>query len=177
MRSLVWRTAVCFEDQLAREWDAFRRHQSLLTVIIADLDHFKVINDTHGHPAGDEVLCKAARILANSVRASDLVARYGGEEFVVIAPDCPPEAAISLASRFRATLNAEDVFGDDSPILVTASVGIATAHETVAAPLSSSIEPTWHSTTPNARVVMLFWVYNPRRTPPLSPFLPESPGK
>ena len=75
-----------------------------LSVMIFDLDHFKAINDTYGHAAGDDVLRQTARMLIHSVRSSDLVARYGGEEFVVVAPDCPLTAAVTLAKRFRANL-------------------------------------------------------------------------
>ena len=116
-----------FEDELAREWDACRRHNVPLTVILADLDHFKAINDTHGHAAGDEVLRQAAKMLAQSSRSSDLVARYGGEEFVVVAPDCPLEAGVALANRFRSLLTERHISVDGIPIAVTASVGIATA--------------------------------------------------
>ena len=76
------------EDRLPREWEACRRRGTPLAVVISDLDHFKAINDTHGHAAGDEVFRQAASTLARAVRSSDLVARYGGEEFVVVAPDC-----------------------------------------------------------------------------------------
>ena len=116
-----------FEDQLVRDWDACRRHNTPLTVILADLDHFKAINDTHGHAAGDEVLRQAAKMLAQSSRSSDLVARYGGEEFVVVAPDCPLEAGMALANRFRSLLNRRTISVEGVPIAVTASVGIATA--------------------------------------------------
>jgi len=71
------------EDQLLREWNDCQRRQAPLSVVITDLDHFKAINDTYEHTAGDKVLCQRARILAQSVRSSDLVARYGGEEFIV----------------------------------------------------------------------------------------------
>jgi diguanylate cyclase (GGDEF)-like protein len=115
-----------FEDQLVRDWDACRRHNVPLTAIVADLDHFKAINDTHGHAAGDEVLRQAAKMLAQSARSSDLVARYGGEEFVIIAPDCPLEAGVALADRFRSLLTERTISVEGVPISVTASVGIAT---------------------------------------------------
>jgi len=115
------------EDQLLREWDACHRRGTALAVVIVDLDHFKAINDMYGHPVGDQVLRQTARTLALSVRSSDLVARYGGEEFVVVAPDCPQVAAITLAQRFRADLAEWTIFGDSTDIVVTASVGIATA--------------------------------------------------
>lgn len=115
-----------FEDHLLREWDVCRRCSVPLSVAVVDLDHFKVINDTHGHATGDAVLRHTARILAHSVRSSDLVARYGGEEFVVVASDCPLSAAVILGKRFRASLAAQTIFTDNVNIRVTASVGIAT---------------------------------------------------
>jgi diguanylate cyclase (GGDEF)-like protein len=113
------------EDQLHREWNACRRHGTSLALVIVDLDHFKAINDTYGHAVGDEVLRRTARVLVHSVRNSDLVARYGGEEFVVVAPDCPLEAALTLAMRFRAGLAELTSFGPGASLAVTASVGIA----------------------------------------------------
>ena len=114
------------EDQLLRQWDACYRRGSPLAVVMVDLDHFKAINDMYGHAVGDQVLRQTARTLALSVRSSDLVARYGGEEFVVVAPDCPLAAAITLAERFRADLAERTIFGCSTDIVVTASVGIAT---------------------------------------------------
>jgi diguanylate cyclase (GGDEF)-like protein len=113
------------ENQLVREWEACRRRNVPLTVAIVDLDHFKAINDVHGHAAGDEVLRQTAKTLAHSVRRSDLVSRYGGEEFVVVAPDCALTSAITLAKRFRLELAAQTVLSNSSNIRVTASIGIA----------------------------------------------------
>jgi diguanylate cyclase (GGDEF)-like protein len=115
------------EDQLQREWDSCRRRGVPLTVMIVDLDHFKSINDRFGHATGDEVLRRTAKVLAQSVRSSDLVARYGGEEFVVVAPNCPLAAAKSLAKRFRAELARVAISEQSTAVVVTASVGIAGA--------------------------------------------------
>ncbi len=109
------------EDQLRRHWEASRRHGTSLSVLIVDLDRFKEINDTHGHPAGDEALRRTASVLTRSVRGSDIVARYGGDEFVVAAPACPPESATLLALRFRAGLAAPS----RPAIPLTLSAGIA----------------------------------------------------
>jgi two-component system cell cycle response regulator len=122
------------EDQLLREWDACHRRGVPLAVVIIDLDHFKAINDRFGHVAGDEVLRQTARTLALSVRSSDLVARYGGEEFVVVSPDCPLAAAITLAQRFRAGLAEQTIFGYSNDLMVTTSVGIAAADWTKGCP-------------------------------------------
>jgi diguanylate cyclase (GGDEF)-like protein len=116
---------VAMEDHLHREWNAWRRHGAPLAVLIADLDHFKAINDTYGHAAGDDVLCQAAEVLSRAVRSSDLAARYGGEEFVVVAPDCPREAAVTLATRFRSGLAEVAISVPGASVAITASVGIA----------------------------------------------------
>lgn len=113
------------EDRLPREWEACRRRGISLAVVISDLDHFKSINDTHGHAAGDEVLRQAASVLARSVRTSDLVARYGGEEFVVVAPDCDLGPALALAERFRRAILELDIVEHGARIPVTSSVGVA----------------------------------------------------
>jgi diguanylate cyclase (GGDEF)-like protein len=116
-----------FEDQLLREWNVHRRYGTALSIVIADLDHFKAINDTFGHSAGDEVLRQTARLLAGSARRSDLIARYGGEEFVVLAPKCSLHAAGSLARRFRAALAELVITSQGTRITVTASIGVAAA--------------------------------------------------
>ncbi len=115
------------EDHLLRAWHAFERHGNPLAVVLLDLDHFKAINDTFGHPTGDEVLRAAARSLASSVRGSDLVARYGGEEFVVVAPDCPLAIAVTLAERFRNRLAEHTISARGNDITITISAGIAMA--------------------------------------------------
>jgi two-component system, cell cycle response regulator len=115
------------EDQLLREWNACLRRRVSLAVMILDLDYFKTINDNLGHAAGDEVLRQTAKRLAQSVRSSDLVARYGGEEFVVVAPDCPLEAAETMAQRFRASLAERTISAAGTDISVTISAGIALA--------------------------------------------------
>ncbi|MBV8312220.1 MAG: diguanylate cyclase [Planctomycetaceae bacterium] len=113
------------EDRLPREWEACRRRGTSLAVVISDLDHFKSINDNHGHASGDEVLRQSAARLGRVVRSSDLVARYGGEEFVVVAPDCELHAAVKLADRFRTAIAQLGVVEHGVAIPVTTSVGVA----------------------------------------------------
>ena len=116
------------EDHLGRgAWNAYQNRGVSLAVIVADLDHFKAINDTYGHAAGDEVLRVAAKLLAGSVRSSDLVARYGGEEFVVVASDCSSAVAAALAERFRSRLAEHKIPARGNEIIVTTSLGIAVA--------------------------------------------------
>jgi diguanylate cyclase (GGDEF)-like protein len=115
------------QERLTAEWSLCRRRMSPIAVLIADLDHFKRINDSHGHPAGDEILRHTARVLRATVRVGDFVARYGGEEFVVVAPDCDIQGAVGMAERFRAEVAVIEVNSYKARITVTASVGVAAA--------------------------------------------------
>jgi diguanylate cyclase (GGDEF)-like protein len=89
------------DDVLKTQVAAARRSGAPMTVMLADIDHFKRINDAHGHAEGDRALRAIAQALTEAVRASDIVCRYGGEEFCVILPGTPPEAAMQLAERVR----------------------------------------------------------------------------
>jgi diguanylate cyclase (GGDEF)-like protein len=114
------------QDQLPLAWGTCRRKGCALAVIVADLDHFKKVNDHHGHAAGDEVLRQAAVSLRSATREGDIVARLGGEEFVIVAPDCDVKGAISIAQRFRASVADRKIALRNSTIQVTSSVGIST---------------------------------------------------
>ncbi len=110
---------------LHRELARAERQGGALAVIMVDLDHFKEVNDTYGHLAGDAVLREAARRMRSSLRIYDEIGRYGGEEFVVVVPGCGVSAALSLAERIRATVGQDPIDTFDAPILVTASLGVA----------------------------------------------------
>jgi two-component system cell cycle response regulator len=99
-----------------------------VSVVILDIDHFKPVNDTHGHATGDEVLKGVTERVGGGIRDFDLLARYGGEEFVVIMPNTPAEPAYLVAERLRLRLEAEpfEVAGCDTPLAITASFGVAT---------------------------------------------------
>jgi two-component system, cell cycle response regulator len=114
-------------DRLPRDWETCRRAGCPMSVFIADLDHFKKINDHYGHAAGDEVLRAAAMALRRSVREGDFVARYGGEEFVVVAPDCNLDGAVMMAERFRAEIADLKIPFRNHTIRATCSVGVAPA--------------------------------------------------
>jgi two-component system cell cycle response regulator len=98
-----------------------RRHGHPLSIAVLDLDHFKRINDTHGHKTGDEVLIAAAHAMGTHMRAEDQLGRLGGEEFLVLLPDTDGDAAVHVAERVRA-----EVASAPSPVPVTVSVGLAT---------------------------------------------------
>ena len=103
------------------------RFGSPLSVLLLDIDHFKQINDRHGHAAGDETIRKVALACVDSVREIDVVGRYGGEEFVIVLPGTDLEGARELAERLRATISRITVPGSDgNSFELTASVGVAT---------------------------------------------------
>jgi diguanylate cyclase (GGDEF)-like protein len=92
---------------------------------MADLDNFKLVNDTYGHPAGDQVLREVAAILAGECRRSDLPARYGGEEFVIILPTHHAQGAMVMAERCRRKIQEARIHARGAEIRVTASFGVA----------------------------------------------------
>lgn len=100
-----------------------------LSLMILDIDHFKMVNDTHGHVVGDQVLQELPERLIQNVRATDMIARYGGEEFVIIMPDSPLAPATTIAERVRNAVanKAFTVTTDDGKLDCTISIGIATA--------------------------------------------------
>ncbi len=96
-----------------------------LSVVMADVDHFKTVNDTHGHSVGDGVLRAVASKLADVVRESDAVARYGGEEFLMVLPGANEKQALRIAERARAAVAREPVRAGDLEVPVTVSFGVA----------------------------------------------------
>jgi diguanylate cyclase (GGDEF)-like protein len=109
-----------FDARLAAEADRSVRSGRPLSVVLFDVDHFKRLNDLHGHQAGDEALQRVAATLSAGVRSIDLVARYGGEEFVVILPDTDLATAGQTAERLRRAVEALP-----TEPRVTASLGVA----------------------------------------------------
>lgn len=115
-----------FFDQIAtKEMSLMRRQKEYFAVLMMDIDHFKSINDTYGHAAGDYVLVQVGRILSQTIREEDMVARIGGEEFVVASPYTNRLAAIVLAERLRKAVEDLDIEFDGNQIPVTISIGIA----------------------------------------------------
>jgi len=108
---------------LGRELAKAEREAGAVGLIMADLDHFKQINDTCGHVAGDAVLREAARRMQASVRAYDAVGRYGGEEFLIVVPSATGPTAVHLAERLRSALNREPVRLTDRALSLTISLG------------------------------------------------------
>lgn len=110
---------------LARELSEARRYNRPLSCLMIDLDHFKTVNDLHGHVAGDTALQQVATVLTENVRGSDVVFRYGGEEFLVLLPETDLEGALSLAEKIRQATHARS-FGDGQRVFnLTLSAGAA----------------------------------------------------
>jgi two-component system cell cycle response regulator len=118
-----------FLDRLDGELRFAKRHQTTVAVLMADVDHFKAINDTHGHLAGDAVLANISAVIARAVRNEDVVARFGGEELGIILRQIPVEAAQHLAERLRRLVEgATTITGDGdkkTDLKVTVSIGVA----------------------------------------------------
>lgn len=113
-----------FTDISVPMWHFAQRHHCHLSVILLDLDHFKRVNDQHGHSFGDEVLRATARILAQSIRDHDVLARWGGEEFILLLPETQLEEAVGLAERLRSVIADNVVSQKGVQLNVTASFGV-----------------------------------------------------
>ncbi|MCL6620477.1 MAG: diguanylate cyclase [Syntrophobacterales bacterium] len=114
-----------FHEMLTQQVGQSRRYGWPLSLLFLDLDDFKVVNDTLGHPAGDVVLKSVADYLKRSVRQADILCRYGGEEFVMLLPQTPPEQAAVLAERLRAGIAGLRIPLPERELTVTVSIGVA----------------------------------------------------
>jgi diguanylate cyclase (GGDEF)-like protein len=118
-----------FQGRLDEHLLAAQRYGRKLSVILCDIDHFKAVNDTHGHPVGDQVLRGVARVLAREARTTDLVARYGGEEFAVVMPETDTAGALVIAERIRVRIAELVTETAQGPLRITMSLGVATCPE------------------------------------------------
>jgi diguanylate cyclase (GGDEF)-like protein len=116
-----------FDQRAATELSRARRHGTPLSCVMLDIDHFKRINDTHGHPFGDEVLRRLGQLLTDTCRSEDIVCRYGGEEFVILAPGLRRDAAAALAERLRRAVAALELraAAASDVVKITCSFGVA----------------------------------------------------
>jgi len=115
-----------FTDRLESEFTFSSRHVAPLALVLFDIDHFKKVNDTHGHQAGDHVLSEISTLLTGALRAEDVFARYGGEEFALVLPDTGPGEATAVAERVRRLVEAGPFYYNGAECRVTVSLGVAT---------------------------------------------------
>jgi diguanylate cyclase (GGDEF)-like protein len=114
-----------FNARLAEEFERTRRYGGSCSLILADIDWLKFINDSYGHPVGDRVLCQVARVIRDETRLVDIPARLGGDEFAILLPNLAAEQAIIVAERVRAAVASIPIIEKDRPLTVTVSMGIA----------------------------------------------------
>jgi diguanylate cyclase (GGDEF)-like protein len=115
-----------FTELANREVTRSRRHRLVFSVLMLDIDHFKRINDTYGHPVGDLAIKAVAEVCTQALRPHDLLARYGGEEFVLTLPQTESEGAHTVAERIRAKTETLTVPSEHGPVRFTVSIGIST---------------------------------------------------
>jgi diguanylate cyclase (GGDEF)-like protein len=118
-----------FTDRLESEFAYAARTKANLSLVVFDLDHFKEVNDTYGHPAGDLVLSEMAQAVATLIRAEDVFARVGGEEFAVICQSADSDQALAIAERVRQSVGGHKFIIEGKPVPIAVSAGIATVPE------------------------------------------------
>ncbi|MCR8921168.1 DUF484 family protein [Dasania sp. GY-MA-18] len=115
-----------FNQALEKEVSRASRNKELLSLLFVDLDHFKRINDSHGHPTGDRALKIVAQHINQMLRKTDHVCRYGGEEFALLLPNCSPERALEIAERIRMQVSQLPIYNDAGQSLnLTLSIGVS----------------------------------------------------
>lgn len=124
-----------FLERLAEEFAHAKRKNLFLSLIMLDLDHFKVVNDTYGHLAGDLVLQKVCQVVNKTIRSNDLFARFGGEEFVIVLRDTPLDKAVELAERIRKNVKSMEMIYENHPIKVTVSSGVTQVSNVMKSPM------------------------------------------
>jgi diguanylate cyclase (GGDEF)-like protein len=117
---------IAMDQTLEREIEMSRRHSQPLSLLMLDIDHFKQINDTYGHSAGDEVLKAVAASIKNQLRNVDMVFRFGGEEFLILLSNTSREAAAMIGERLRFAAQAQDYEAEGKMIELTVSIGCST---------------------------------------------------
>ncbi|UVM52122.1 MULTISPECIES: GGDEF domain-containing protein [unclassified Pseudomonas] len=117
---------IAMDQTLQREIEMSRRHSQPLSLLMLDIDHFKHINDTYGHSAGDEVLKAVAASIKNQLRNVDMVFRFGGEEFMILLSNTSREAAAMVGERLRFAAQTQDYVADGKVIALTVSLGCST---------------------------------------------------
>jgi diguanylate cyclase (GGDEF)-like protein len=114
-----------FENKMNEEFERSKRYHNPLSVLILDIDNFKMINDTYGHHGGDAALVKISETLRERTRQSDYPSRYGGEEFVLVLPETDQENAVQVANKVHETIRSRSFGTTARPFLLTVSIGVS----------------------------------------------------
>jgi len=114
-----------FHEIAEREMARARRAGQPLSIVMLDIDHFRAVNEKHGHKVGDEVLARFADVVRSALRKEDMVVRYGGEEFVVLLPEVPGPGAVVVAGRIRRAVAGTEIEAAGGKFTLTASLGVA----------------------------------------------------
>lgn len=114
-----------FEEFLQWEFRKGERYHRMASILLLDLDHFKKVNDTYGHLAGDNVLVAVAQKCKSELRKSDILSRYGGEEFIALLPDTNRENALKVAEKMRQAIESTSISTSEGTIYLTISIGVA----------------------------------------------------
>ena len=133
-----------FDQRIFADLSFTRRHGLPLSLLLFDLDYFKKVNDTFGHPAGDAVLVRVAEVIHAMIRAEDVFARYGGEEFAIIASGIDEAGALAFAERVRAAIASSEVIAPENPgtvLKITVSIGVASLCEDGSMNSTSTVAP------------------------------------
>jgi len=120
---------LAYEERIAQEYNRWKRYQTPLSLLVFDIDHFKRINDTYGHKAGDKALKLIAKCLQTNVRESDFIARFGGEEFVAIMPETSIKDALEAANKLRQAVENNQFHYEGKDVKITISCGAAQFHK------------------------------------------------
>ena len=168
-----------FNSQLQGRLREAQRYGRPLSLLLLDVDHFKKVNDTHGHPAGDAVLRSVARLLAKEARETDIVARYGGEEMALILPETEARGAHAIAERIRKAVGAEPHASEQGSLRVTVSLGLSTwpsGGETAEALVKAADDALYRAKQGGRNRVCAANPSSPRVGSDLRSLLPGSPG-
>lgn len=115
-------------EMIEQEFSRAHRHQRPTSIIMADLDYFKKVNDTHGFNTGDDVLVEVSRVLKSCLRNEDICSRWGGEEFLILLPETPLEGALAVANKIRESVAMTEFKANRPGIQITISLGICEYH-------------------------------------------------
>jgi diguanylate cyclase (GGDEF)-like protein len=156
-----------FQQKLREEWLRAERYGNDLSLVMFDLDGFKSLNDTLGHPAGDRALREFAVLVAGGARATDVPARYGGDELAIVLPHTDAAMAVRVAVRIRDAVREHVFLADESPSRLTVSAGVSTypSFPEIATPRCCCSRPTGLSTAPrNPGRTSSWWMTGPDRS-------------